>query len=85
MSKKLREQCGYSTAQQKSCGNCAEFTTKTELPRWMKEDNEKRKNEGEQPRFNVAVHGVEKQLRCAKYGFAVTKSARCNDWKKKEN
>lgn len=85
MSKKLREQCGYSTAQQKSCGNCGAFTFTIALSKWMKDANERRISEGERPTFTIAKHGQEKLLRCGKHGFAVTKNARCDDWHRKED
>lgn len=86
MSKKLRELCGYqSNPLQKTCSNCAAFTFTAELPTWMKEENARNVRVGLTPRYSVEVNGRQKLLRCADHKFAVTKTARCDDWRQKED
>lgn len=61
-----RERQGYRPAAARQCANCKYFSSKTEkVPRWSGDPNGWIK---------------ESQKRCGLGGFAVTKTAICDDW-----
>ncbi len=80
--------CGYTPKLiPGTCGNCAHFSLDRVLTPWMLESNEKRAMQSPQWRsgeYTAEKHGVEKNLRCTKHGFAVKKMGACNDWQKAE-
>ena len=58
---------GYRRASERTCSNCAHYTSKTELvKRW----------EGD-----TRPWGKESMKRCKLGGFAVTKTAVCEQWR----
>lgn len=79
-----KAECGYEDKPvNKMCSNCAHFALDRVLTDWMLESNEKRDKRSPQWRaeeYTVEKHGVEKNMRCTRNGFAVKKMARCGDW-----
>lgn len=81
-----RDECGYQEKPPaKQCNTCVDFACDRLLPKWMEERNAS--GEGvyceRGTLYTVERHGVEKNLRCARHGFAVKKMARCGDWRPK--
>ena len=94
MSKQSEAQAaqGYVAKPEPStCINCAHFKSERVLPSWMVRDNVAGKKPwpgfGEKnppDRYTVEVNGVEKNMRCGVGGFAVKKTATCNEFKRKD-
>ena len=75
--------CGFrDKAVPKTCMNCTHFASERALTPWMEQSNAAQKAKAEQwrlPEYTVEQHGVEKNIRCTKHGFAVKKLSDCND------
>ena len=76
--------CGFrDKAIPKTCATCTHFASDRVLPTWMEQSNAKQAHWPEQWRsepYTVEQHGVEKNIRCKKHGFAVKKMSACNDY-----
>ena len=76
-----KKNCGYEPKPvHPTCSNCAEFRSERILPAWMIESNAAAAADNT---FTVEKNGVEKNMRCASFGFAVTKTATCKQWQAK--
>lgn len=83
--KDTKAACGYQDKPfQKTCSNCAAFTSERVLSSWMIKRNASGQgvylaNDNEP--YTAEKHGTEKNMRCTAHGFAVKKTALCNDWR----
>lgn len=75
-----KEVQGYTTAV-RNCGNCVHLTSETVLPKWAVELNEDYERRGREPVYRLPAYGVEKNIRCGIGGFAIKKTAVCNEYK----
>lgn len=66
-----------------TCANCAFFKRALELPAWMKDENARRQAAGRSAEYGDE-HRREKNLRCSLGGFAVKKTAVCEQHKHTE-
>lgn len=74
-----KAECGYEDKPvNRMCSNCAHFAIDRVLTPFMLEINASRPNRTDH--YTVERHGVDKNMRCTRNGFAVKKMARCGDW-----
>ena len=76
--------CGFrDKAVPKTCATCTHFASDRVLHPWMERSNAAQIGLPEKWRpklYTVEQHGIEKNLRCTKHGFAVKKMSACNDY-----
>lgn len=73
--------CGYiPKCVPSTCSNCAGYTAERVFPEWMEQSNARRGRAD----YTIEEHGIEKNLRCTRHGFAVKKMGVCNDWAPKQ-
>ena len=75
-----KEAQGY-TSEVKNCGNCAHRTFAASLPQWMEIDNRREIFRGNNPRYSIEIHGIERSQKCGIGGFAIKKTASCKEHK----
>lgn len=63
-----------------TCGNCAHFATTRELPKWEQQRNKEDSAAGHRVRYTINMYGIEVRPRCGPGGFAVKKSATCDQF-----
>lgn len=83
---KVKAQCGYAEKPpQRICSTCTHFTFEKVLSAWMLERNASGEGVmfGSNEPYTIEKNGIEKNLRCERHGFAVKKTAHCNDWSAK--
>jgi hypothetical protein len=74
---------GYRT-KPNTCSNCAHFTSEKVLPAFCAERNDLSVLAGFPRPYSVEQFGVDVNKRCSLGGFAVNKSATCNEHQRKE-
>lgn len=69
-----------------TCGNCGQFQSEVVLPAWCVNENVLREETGGPPFYILSeTHGgIERNLRCSVGGFAVKKTATCDQHVLKE-
>ena len=72
-----KEFVGYHTTHD-TCGGCKHFTSEKKLAPWMAKSNEAGRN-----RYTAELNGHETSLKCTLHGFAVKKTAACNNFEGK--
>ena len=72
-----KEFVGYRTTHD-TCGGCKHFTSETKLAPWMVKSNEAGRGQ-----YTAELHGHETSLKCTAHGFAVKKTAACNNFEGK--
>ena len=80
MATKLERQkkfVGYRTAHD-TCAGCKHFTSEKKLAPWMLKSNEDGYS-----KYTAELHGHETSMKCTLHGFAVKKTAVCNNFEGK--
>lgn len=75
MSKEAKKAVGYEDKPVLPvCMNCKAFTFERVLPQWMQDG-----------RYDVQVHGVEKNMHCTLHSFPIKKMGSCMFFSKRED